>query len=113
MKLLTDGFEDTKNEPWLVLDGYQFDANFHRAVREAGNKLLVVDDYNHLDYYDCDILLNQNIGADQLSYKTSTGTRLLFGAAVRPFAFRICGLEGPKKGTAGKGRKNLGHYGGS
>jgi hypothetical protein len=35
--------------PWLVLDGYQFDANYHEAVRGAGVRMLVVDDYNHLN----------------------------------------------------------------
>ena len=64
---------------WLVVDGYHFDTDYHQTVRNAGYKLLVVDDYNHLGRYDCDVLLNQNIGADSLDYRTSTDTRFLLG----------------------------------
>jgi UDP-2,4-diacetamido-2,4,6-trideoxy-beta-L-altropyranose hydrolase len=73
--------------PWLVLDGYQFDANYHEAVRGAGVRMLVVDDYNHLERYDCDILLNQNIGAERLDYQPATDTKRLLGsrfALLRP-----------------------------
>lgn len=62
---------------WLVLDGYHFGPDSHKAVREAGYKLLVIDDYAHLPEYSCDILLNQNIGAEALPYKGDIGQKLL------------------------------------
>lgn len=64
---------------WLVTDGYPFDAAYQRAIRAAGFKLLVIDDYNHLPEYDCDILLNQNIGAETYRYKVNPEARLLMG----------------------------------
>jgi spore coat polysaccharide biosynthesis predicted glycosyltransferase SpsG/GNAT superfamily N-acetyltransferase len=39
---------NSKGTPWLVLDGYHFGPDYQRAVREAGHRLLVIDDYNHL-----------------------------------------------------------------
>lgn len=62
---------------WLVLDGYHFGLDCQKAVREAGYKLLVIDDYAHLPEYSCDILLNQNIGAEQLHYNGDIGQKLL------------------------------------
>ena len=62
---------------WVVLDGYHFDAACQQAVMRAGYRLLVIDDYAHLPEYHCDVLLNQNIGADQLTYHGSIGRKLL------------------------------------
>ncbi len=62
---------------WVVLDGYHFGLDYQRAVRAAGFKLLLVDDYAHLPEYSCDILLNQNLGAENLPYAGDIGSRLL------------------------------------
>ena len=64
---------------WSVLDGYRFDLNCQRAVRAAGFKLLLIDDYNHLPEYECDILLNQNINAPDLNYCVNPDAKLLLG----------------------------------
>jgi spore coat polysaccharide biosynthesis predicted glycosyltransferase SpsG len=66
-------------DSWFVLDGYQFTLEDQRAVREAGHKLLVIDDCNHLPEYECDILLNQNINAAELDYTINPEARLLLG----------------------------------
>lgn len=65
--------------PWLVLDGYHFDLYYQRGLRTAGCKLLLIDDYNHLPEYECDILLNQNIGAEELEYRINSGAKQLLG----------------------------------
>ena len=62
---------------WIVTDGYHFTLPCQKAVREAGYKLLVIDDYNHLPEYSCDILLNQNLGSEEFEYKGDIGTKLL------------------------------------
>ncbi len=64
---------------WIVIDGYQFGLEYQRAVRKAGCKLLLIDDYNHQSEYECDILLNQNINAAELNYKINPDARLLLG----------------------------------
>ena len=64
---------------WIVLDGYHFGPEYQRAVKEAGFKLLVIDDMAHHEHYYADIVLNQNLHADQLEYSCEPYTRLLLG----------------------------------
>ncbi len=64
---------------WVVLDGYHFGCDYQRAVKEMGLKLLVIDDYAHLEHYHADMILNQNFGAEKLSYSAEPYTRLLLG----------------------------------
>lgn len=68
-----------ENPGWLVLDGYQFDAGYQKAVKEAGYRLLVIDDYAHLPQYHADIVLNQNFGAERYNYRAEPYTKLLLG----------------------------------
>lgn len=65
------------NPDWVVLDGYHFGPDCQQAVLQAGYKLLVIDDYNHLPEYHCTILLNQNIGAEDYKYLGKTEKKLL------------------------------------
>lgn len=64
---------------WVVLDGYNFDDDYQQMVKEAGHQLLVIDDIAHLKHYCADILLNQNLHAEQLRYVCESYTRLLLG----------------------------------
>ena len=66
-------------DSWVVLDGYHFGSAYQRHIKETGHRLLVIDDMAHLDYYDTDILLNQNINADQMVYACGEHTQLLLG----------------------------------
>jgi UDP-2,4-diacetamido-2,4,6-trideoxy-beta-L-altropyranose hydrolase len=64
---------------WLVTDGYHFNFDYQRGIRAAGIKLLLIDDYNHQPEYEADILLNQNIGAEEIEYHCNTDCRKLLG----------------------------------
>ena len=64
---------------WVVLDGYHFDEAYQQWVKEAGHRLLVIDDMAHLKHYYGDIVLNQNLHAEQLDYSCELYTRLLLG----------------------------------
>jgi len=64
---------------WLTLDGYHFTSEYQKAIRDAGIRLLVIDDMNHLPHYHGNILLNQNINAEHLYYVCRPDTRLLLG----------------------------------
>ena len=64
---------------WVVLDGYHFGTEYQREIRKNGCKLLVIDDYNHLERYHADVLLNQNLGAENIAYNFDDGTVLLRG----------------------------------
>ena len=67
------------NNCWVVLDGYHFDHNYQKSIKNNGNLLLVIDDIAHLEYYSADIILNQNINAENLSYSCESKTILLMG----------------------------------
>lgn len=77
---------------WVAFDGYQFDLSYQKAAADSGRKVLVVDDYAHLQEYEADILLNQNLGAEGLPYQAVRAANRLFGptyALLRPeFAMR-------------------------
>lgn len=63
---------------WVVVDGYHLATGYQRALRDAGARVLVVDDHAHLDRYHADILLNQNLGAPDYGAR-APGARLLLG----------------------------------
>ena len=82
LKQVLDRLQNFRNDsgiPWLVLDGYHFDSDYQRSIREAGSRLVVIDDYNHLSNYHADILLNQNIGAERIPYICNSKTVKLNG----------------------------------
>jgi UDP-2,4-diacetamido-2,4,6-trideoxy-beta-L-altropyranose hydrolase len=64
---------------WVVLDGYQFDPEYHNQLKKSGQRLLVIDDTAHLNHYCADIILNQNIGADRLKYSHEPYTNMMLG----------------------------------
>jgi UDP-2,4-diacetamido-2,4,6-trideoxy-beta-L-altropyranose hydrolase len=65
---------------WLVADGYLFDAAYQRAIKDAGLRLLLVDDYGHAEHYSADLVLNQNLSARADLYAArEPSTRLLLG----------------------------------
>ncbi|MBS6830977.1 MAG: UDP-2,4-diacetamido-2,4,6-trideoxy-beta-L-altropyranose hydrolase [Desulfovibrio sp.] len=77
-QLQGEGLPLTAEGPiWIALDGYHFDGDCQKAIMCAGYRLLVIDDYAHLPEYHCDILLNQNIGAEKLLYHGTIGHKLL------------------------------------
>ena len=67
---------------WVAVDGYQFDSEYQRDLKAAGFKLLFVDDYGHARRYCADVVLNQNVSADEKLYQSrEPQTRLLLGTS--------------------------------
>jgi UDP-2,4-diacetamido-2,4,6-trideoxy-beta-L-altropyranose hydrolase len=65
----------------VVVDGYQFDAAYQRRLKDAGLRVLWIDDYGHAKPYAADLVLNQNLGAYPVLYADrAANTRLLLGA---------------------------------
>lgn len=54
---------------WVVVDGYHFGGEYQRRLREAGLRMLFIDDYGHADWYGADLVLNQNIDAEESLYE--------------------------------------------
>ncbi len=68
------------NAAWIVVDGYQFTGEYQRAIKDAGSKLLILDDYGQSEHYCADLVLNQNVDAHARLYtEREPYTRLLLG----------------------------------
>lgn len=65
---------------WIAVDGYQFGGEYQAALKELRFRVLFVDDYGHASHYYADLVLNQNIHADEGWYSArEPHTRLLLG----------------------------------
>ena len=64
---------------WVTIDGYGFDSYYMKAVKNAGYKLVVLDDLGELPYYHADIIVNPNIYGERVKYACGPGTRLFLG----------------------------------
>ena len=73
--------EDVNPLDWVVLDGYEFQSTDHRAIRDLGCRLLIIDDMANLDIYDADIILNQNFSHASYKYRVVSNAKLLMGPA--------------------------------
>jgi UDP-2,4-diacetamido-2,4,6-trideoxy-beta-L-altropyranose hydrolase len=76
----TTALAQQRGARWIIADGYHFGAAYQQQIKAAGLKLLLVDDYGHADHYSADIVLNQNMTADEAMYvRREPYTRLLLG----------------------------------
>lgn len=74
-----DGWQ-SEGADWVVLDGYGFGPDVQHSVRAAGHRLLVVDDHGTIGQYDCDVIVDQNLGAKAGAYAArQPATELLLG----------------------------------
>ena len=65
---------------WIVVDGYQFDGAYQRALKDASFSVFFFDDCGDARYYSADIVLNQNLQASEELYNNrEPKTRLLLG----------------------------------
>ena len=59
---------------WVVVDGYQFSADYLQSIKNYGIKLLLVDDVGFEGPVISDLLLNQNIYAKRSLYNCRTSS---------------------------------------
>ena len=65
---------------WRVVDGYHFGGDYQRLLKESRLRVLCVDDTGALDHYWADLVLNQNLHADESLYqRREPYTELLLG----------------------------------
>ena len=63
---------------WVVVDGYHFGADYQHIIKDSGQHLLCIDDNGHAEHYYADIVLNQNVHANEALYANrEPHTRLL------------------------------------
>lgn len=64
----------------VVVDGYAFDAEYQRILKNAGLRVLFLDDNGHAEHYYSSWILNQNFHADESLYRErESDTQLLLG----------------------------------
>lgn len=73
---------------WMVVDHYGLDRTWHELVRRHAGRLMVIDDLANRSY-DCDLLLDQNLGRSEADYAglVGPGTKVIAGpqfALLRP-----------------------------
>src|SRR5262245_25027151 len=73
------GWSRAHHGAWDVFDSYELGRDAHRSIRRAGARVLVIDDGAAHVEFDCDILVNQNVGADAVGYRVDPGTQCCFG----------------------------------
>jgi len=67
---------------WIVVDGYQFDADYQKAIKAADLHLVFVDDFGHSDHYAADYILNQGLDcAPELYASREPYTQILDGSS--------------------------------
>lgn len=66
-------------DPWVVVDGYCFDLDYQQALAKV-SRVLLMDDGVFTDEHVADLLVNQNMGAEILSYTKCDQTGYLLGA---------------------------------
>ena len=70
-----------RDASWVVVDGYQFRAEYHRALKTVGVRLLIIDDSGHAGSYCSDLVLDQNAGTRESLYdRREPCTQLLLGS---------------------------------
>ena len=82
---------DQNSAEWLIIDGYQFSAEYMKALKQRRWKILLIDDGVPLPHYPVDIILNQNQYVDESIYADKTDAKLLLGtqyAVVQEEFFR-------------------------
>jgi UDP-2,4-diacetamido-2,4,6-trideoxy-beta-L-altropyranose hydrolase len=82
------GILNTEKTNWLVVDHYALDEIWHMKLRQYTQKIMVVDDLADRQF-NCDVLLNQNLGSQLKDYekKVPSSCILLLGcdyALLRP-----------------------------
>lgn len=64
---------------WIITDGYNFSTDYQKAIKENGFELLTIDDIADF-YFVSDIVLNQNLNAENIfNYSCEPYTKLLLG----------------------------------
>ncbi len=99
--------------PWVVLDGYHFDAEYQRRIKEAGFKLAVIDDIAALSHYCADMLINQNVYAEDLAYSCESYTRRLLGTRYAMLREEFAVYRGLSRAVGAQARRILIMMGGS
>jgi UDP-2,4-diacetamido-2,4,6-trideoxy-beta-L-altropyranose hydrolase len=103
-----------RNAEWVVVDGYQFESDYQRELKMAGLKVLFVDDNGRAAPYFADLVLNQNLHANEQMYeRREPHTELLLGTRFCLLRREFNSWREWDRETSPTGRKVLITMGGS
>ncbi|MFZ0300590.1 MAG: UDP-2,4-diacetamido-2,4,6-trideoxy-beta-L-altropyranose hydrolase [Candidatus Sulfotelmatobacter sp.] len=69
-----------RSASWVVVDGYEFGAEYQVSLKNRGMKVLFIDDNGHAGHYSADLVLNQNAYArEELYPNRELTTKLMLG----------------------------------
>ena len=69
-----------RNAHWVVIDGYHFEAEFLKFLKNCGLKVLFIDDRGYCAKACADLILNSNRDANEGLYPQYEDDQLLLGA---------------------------------
>lgn len=70
--------EFVEQESIVVLDGYNFNTNYQKIIKEKGCKLVCIDDLHNVKFC-ADAVINHAVSGIEKKYKTNKGTKLYCG----------------------------------
>jgi len=74
------GLANQRTATWVAVDGYHFGADYQQVLKAAGLHILFLDDNVHASHYFGDVIVNQNVHADESLYPNREPyTQLLLG----------------------------------
>ena len=71
-------FSRNKNIKWIVTDHYEIQSEYIKTLKDNNFYVLSIDDTSQT-YYSSDIVVNQNIGSEKLTFRSDKNIRLLLG----------------------------------
>jgi len=87
---------------WVVVDGYHFGGDYQRILKDSDLHVLLIDDNNHATHYYADLILNQNIHANESMYSgREPYTRLLLGTDYVLLRREFLSVAGVNRGPEG------------
>lgn len=99
---------------WVVVDGYEFGAEYQAGLKSRGLKVLFIDDGGHAEHYSADFVLNQNAYASETLYRSrESSTRLLLGPRFALLRREFAAWRGWKREIPAIARNVLVTMGGS
>lgn len=99
---------------WIVLDGYVFTSEYLLLLKQSGFQIMVIDDFAMSGKRGADVVLNQNLHAEESQYLNGEQhTRLLFGTKYVLLRQEFLAYRNKERSISAKAHKIIVTFGGS
>jgi len=77
--IITSRYAKELSVEWVITDGYKFNTEYQKRIKDKGLKLICIDDISKFHFVS-DVVINQNINAEKnIRYSREKHTKLLLG----------------------------------